>query len=316
MNKLTCSLFLCLTLTQALAQADSMNDSIESLNEHGNVSLVIHGSPLTLLTNEKKGHRYIGHINVVNTSELKVMGVEPYLTGTSMEGQIKIMKNTCKKGIEPNAVCSIEFSANHIPVSQTSVLLRGANIVDTPIDIQIKERSDALGFQLYGGRIISLSDKNNPFDLILSSISSNDYWIGNTTTQDDKILKKHATSTKNGANNTKTLVSLGGNGRYAAQVCAAYSINSDGVSPCTGTLGEICYHDWYLPAKNELNVIYQNWESVGGVHGYYDWYWSSTYRASWHDAWVQSFGSGGEQRSFSISGLERHRAKVRCVRSF
>ena len=317
-------MFLSLIITQTTTQAQQTNTAPGSQRENNRVILEVHGSPLTLLTSIKNGHAYVGHINIVNKSEIKASGIVPYFLGTSLEGQIKVIKNTCEKGLEPNAVCAMEFSAKQVPVSQSSILLQGQNIIDTPIDIQINERSDAIGMQIGGGKIVSLSDKHNPFNLIVSTNMINEFhrnwfsWFPNFLSLEEyKILEKHATSTKNGAKNTKTIVALTNKQGSAAQACASYSINSEGISPCTGTLGEVCYHDWYLPAKDELNAIYKNWEKIGEMNNSsgYDWYWSSTH--VWvHNAWGQNFGAHsnepGVQRELNIVDKS---AKVRCVRS-
>ena len=46
---------------------------------------------------------------------------------------------------------------------------------------------------------------------------------------------------------------------------------------------------WRLPTKEELNILYQNKDKIGGFA--YDYYWSSTEDGS-GSAWVQNFGNG------------------------
>jgi len=46
---------------------------------------------------------------------------------------------------------------------------------------------------------------------------------------------------------------------------------------------------WRLPTKTELNIMYQNKESIGGFDFFY--YWSSTEYDN-YEAWIHSFGSG------------------------
>ncbi len=51
----------------------------------------------------------------------------------------------------------------------------------------------------------------------------------------------------------------------------------------------IGYTDWFLPSKNELNLLYQRKAVVGGFDN--DYYWSSRENHS-YGAWVQYFYSG------------------------
>ena len=51
------------------------------------------------------------------------------------------------------------------------------------------------------------------------------------------------------------------------------------------------YSDWYLPARNELNLIYGNRNSAPAGQGFFAWYWSSTNRYTC-EAWCQYFSNG------------------------
>jgi hypothetical protein len=88
---------------------------------------------------------------------------------------------------------------------------------------------------------------------------------------------------------------------------------------CTtpGTAADLCanlslggHTDWFLPSKDELNLMYENLK-VAEVGGFADFsYWSSSeYNAS--GAWNQHF-SGGSQNPNGKNGTER----VRAVRAF
>ena len=79
---------------------------------------------------------------------------------------------------------------------------------------------------------------------------------------------------------------------------------------CTtaGTAADICanltlggHSDWFLPSKDELNLMYDNIGQggvldLGNVGNFAnDWYWSSTeYDASNYRAWDQDFNDGGQ----------------------
>ena len=87
-----------------------------------------------------------------------------------------------------------------------------------------------------------------------------------------------------------------------------------------GTAADICanlglggYSDWFLPSKDELNLMYTNLK-VFGVGGFADnYYWSSSgVNASYASyAWCQGFGLGNQNYGFK-NGTNR----VRAVRAF
>ena len=65
---------------------------------------------------------------------------------------------------------------------------------------------------------------------------------------------------------------------------------------------------WRLPTKDELNVLYENKDEIGGFA--YDYYWSSTEYGN-YDAWAQGFTNGNQYYdSKNLNGL------VRSVRAF
>lgn len=100
-------------------------------------------------------------------------------------------------------------------------------------------------------------------------------------------------SLNNGFNNTAAMVAAGISLHPAAQFCKGLSING--------------YTDWYLPAKDELNLLYTNQGSLDGfVQSYY---WSSTQYSSYH-SWGQGFSNGGQDtytktNPFSVRGVRR-----------
>ena len=90
-----------------------------------------------------------------------------------------------------------------------------------------------------------------------------------------------------------------------------------------GTAADICanlslggYSDWFLPSKDELNLMYTNLK-VAGVGGFADiitpyfcYYWSSSeYNA--FEAWLQSFHKGGQYNDPKYA-----EGRVRAVRAF
>ena len=128
--------------------------------------------------------------------------------------------------------------------------------------------------------------------------------VGNTQAKGDGLYAGKA--------NTSILivnqVAIGDDGStYAARICNELQISEGGKT----------YGDWYLPSKEELNIMYHNNTTIeatalsnGGVGFFIDIYWSST---EFEDdvAWVQGLNSG------SINVLNKdYTARVRAVRAF
>ncbi len=103
---------------------------------------------------------------------------------------------------------------------------------------------------------------------------------------------------RDGSFNTDRIIIIHGNENYAALLCANY--NGGG------------YGDWYLPSKDELNLMYKNLHLKGlGSFTSNANYWSST-ELNTDQAWVQLFTSG-VQYAIAKRG---NQAYVRCIRAF
>jgi hypothetical protein len=99
-----------------------------------------------------------------------------------------------------------------------------------------------------------------------------------------------------------TVYNSNNDGTVAAKVCANYSLENEGVT----------YDDWFLPSKDELNLMYLNLKNQkperGGFSNYG--YWSSSeYTAL--TAWFQYFNNANQ---FSIG--RSNEGRVRPVRAF
>ena len=70
------------------------------------------------------------------------------------------------------------------------------------------------------------------------------------------------------------------------------------------------YFDWYLPAKDELNLMFQNLH-VGGLGGFASGYYWSSSEDSGYAAWFQVFSNG-----FQDDGTKSDTNRVRAVRAF
>lgn len=94
--------------------------------------------------------------------------------------------------------------------------------------------------------------------------------------------------------NTSSIVNYQGNGTYAAKLCQ--DLVMDGKT------------DWYLPSQDELNILFENRDAIGGFTA--PAYWSST-EISTTGAWGQAFPSGGK-----VNYGKNQSVAVRAVRSF
>ena len=94
---------------------------------------------------------------------------------------------------------------------------------------------------------------------------------------------------------------------------------SDNLEVMTKDLGKMQWDDavkacadlgdgWRLPTKDELNILYENKDNIGGFANSY--YWSSTEGGN-GNAWVQYFYSGIQYDYYKLST-----GYVRAVRAF
>ena len=100
-----------------------------------------------------------------------------------------------------------------------------------------------------------------------------------------------------GAQNTLDILAGCSEDGIPAKLASDYEVTVDGVT----------YDDWFLPSKDELNLLYLNNEAVGGfADGYY---WSSTI-SEYYDAWTQNFYNGYQTDANYDTDM------VRAVRAF
>lgn len=100
-----------------------------------------------------------------------------------------------------------------------------------------------------------------------------------------------------GQANTNAIIGQSGHIESAAQLCDDLTVGD--------------YSDWFLPSRDELNLIYQNLKFAAGVGGFADdYYWSSS-EFNAYSAWAQGFGDGVRG-----IGTKNYGVRVRAVRAF
>ena len=100
--------------------------------------------------------------------------------------------------------------------------------------------------------------------------------------------------------NTTAIVATQGSGDYAAKFCDVFLTEYH----------SIMYDDWFLPSKDELNLMYNNLKSAGVGNFESDYYWSSSETLA-DGAWNQHFGNGSQN-----ANMKDGQRSVRAVRSF
>ncbi len=102
------------------------------------------------------------------------------------------------------------------------------------------------------------------------------------------------TSIGTGNQNTIDIMNGCSQAGIAARICGDLVLNG--------------YSDWYLPSKEELNLVFQNRSAIGGFASSY--YWSSS-ESNPDGAWVKHFYNGSQ-----YDNMKNNTYNVRAVRAF
>ena len=151
--------------------------------------------------------------------------------------------------------------------------------------------SPKIGWIKYGGIVFYLDGNGGGLVCAESNQSTGAEWGCYGTT-----ISGTGTSIGTGAANTAKIVAGCSQAGTAARICNDLVLNG--------------YSDWFLPSKDELNLMYQNLKQagLGGFAG--DWFWSSSEYSS-NTAWSQFFYNGGQNATNKIATI-----RVRAVRAF
>ncbi len=158
------------------------------------------------------------------------------------------------------------------------------------LNITASSTALVLGDSFGGGTVACLGGA--PFMNLIAATTDNNagiQWYNGTYTTTG------AGSDNDGFTNTNEIVTSQGAviTAYAAGLCQQYAGGG--------------YHDWFLPAKNQLNCLYTNKTVVGGFSAAV--YWSSTEGGA-ASAWSQLFDGG-----FQNNVIKDDAWRVRCVRA-
>lgn len=177
--------------------------------------------------------------------------------------------------------------------------LSAAELLSASALVRFENQTITIG-KTYQGGIIFYVDNSGEHGLVAAATdqSTGIQWYNGT------YLYTGATATAvgNGAANTTKIIQAQGAGAYAAKLADDLVLGS--------------YSDWFLPSKNELNLIYQNigpgaaapLTNVGGFASNY--YWSSSENIN-EGAWAQYFVDGYQDYYFKHVTFS-----VRAVRAF
>lgn len=148
--------------------------------------------------------------------------------------------------------------------------------------------------QNYQGGIIFYIDNTGQHGLIAASNdqSTGIKWYNGTYI----VTGASGTVVGTGQGNTTSIISALGSGNYAASLCTQLVLNE--------------YDDWFLPSKEELNLMFRIYSQLG-LSEFAD-YWSST------ESGGSGYGAGAwyRSKSFNSNGNEYYSARVRAIRAF
>jgi hypothetical protein len=134
-----------------------------------------------------------------------------------------------------------------------------------------------------------------PSDLPSTDSDGGIQWYNRTRVE----IGATGTAIGTGMSNTQKIVGIQGNGSYAAKLCS--------------DLTQGGYGDWFMPSKDELNLMYGNLYLKGIGSFEPDYYWSSSEDVAFN-VWYQGFANDRQDSYENHEGYIYLR--VRAVRAF
>ncbi|MBY0545522.1 MAG: DUF1566 domain-containing protein [Gammaproteobacteria bacterium] len=224
-----------------------------------------------------------------------------------------------------SATCVLTITPGATPSNTPSTLsIQGVNTNALTSDIYIL----AFGSIYQEGYVFNIDDTTAIDGSIGGTIASLTDNSSGIQWYNGSFVITGASSLTDGASNTTQIITVQGAGSYAASICANYTIDSSGNSPCaTGT----CYTSWNLPAICQMGPASNSSGCTAGTPNMADnlslllncsgssclsgFYWSSTEYSSspQNSSWFQVFSPGGA--SFQNAATKSNLYQVRCVRN-
>lgn len=247
----------------------------------------------------------------ISTGELTISDntLFDFETNPIIIGTVKVENGTVMK------IANIRINLND--VDELSLQER-LNNGETPFEIY--QSDSTLLESLYGlnyrGGIIFYLDINNGNGLLAAQINqtSTNYEIMDWGCENNSISSAENALIWSGQSNTTSIINNCSSSGIAALICDSLQLNG--------------YSDWFLPSKDELNLMYENLHlngfgnfkedvtvNIGNAIHHTIYYWSSTQSSNYGNmAWVQTF-SDGSQYDLEV-GIKSFKNMVRAVRMF
>lgn len=254
-------------------------------------------------------------------------------TSATLNGSVNVVSQNCDdpNNTEQGFVISTEIQPT---INDTQINVNGTDISTTIEGLEPNTTyyvrsflTNSLG-EFYGNEVSFTTDEQRlnigdlAFGGIVFWIDPDDYTKGLVSALVDQAITQwgcygeyinNASDTVigSGFSNTIAIVNNCSEMNMAARVCDDLSLNG--------------FDDWFLPSKDELNLMYENLH-LNGLGGFENgegnccngWYWSSSDGELNGDAaWVQSFRDGlnGFQTTYDI-GIKNFENHVRAIRRF
>ena len=153
------------------------------------------------------------------------------------------------------------------------------------------EEAITIGGQFAGGLVFYVDNSGEHGLVAAESNQSNAIRWSNAS---NVLVDSTGNAVGDGQRNTSRITTIQGAGSYATKLCDELSLNG--------------YSDWFLPSKNELNLLFLQKSQISGlIDGYY---WCST-EYNQNNAWNQYFPFGPQYYANKLDS-----ACVRAIRAF
>ncbi|KTD14699.1 DUF1566 domain-containing protein, partial [Legionella hackeliae] len=179
-----------------------------------------------------------------------------------------------------------------ITTGSSSISVTGAGSAVDPYTVSVLAFNPAIGTDYGGGKVACTTATGGVKNLIATTADDSTVAPWSQTTK--ATVSPRATSNTDGWSNTINAYAQDPNSTSAIQICSALTTGG--------------FRDWYLPAKDELNCLFQNRVSIGDFDSAT--YWSSTENSEGM-AWSQFFANGYQK---DVEKSLQYR--VCCVRTF